>query len=176
MRVHPDGYLGLDGSVVTIGAFDGVHRGHQRLVRRTVERAGRLGVPSVAYTFDPPPRAFFEGVPVLTPLEVKLRRFEGLGLDHVVVARFDARYASRDAESFLAELAHLGPAEVWVGPDFRFGRGGEGDLSTLGGRFDARSVDKVRCPRGEVISSTRVRSLLASGAAGEAGGLLGWST
>lgn len=175
MRVHRDGALRLPGSVVTVGAFDGVHLGHQALIRRPIERAARLGVPSVAYTFDPPPKAFFRNAPILISPPEKIRRLEVLGLDHAVVARFGPGYAARDAEDFLEELAGLGPVEVWVGPDFRFGRGGDRDLRTLGARFATRSLEPVRCGGGRTISSTRVRGLLARGAIGEAEGLLGWS-
>jgi riboflavin kinase/FMN adenylyltransferase len=167
--------LSLLGSVLTIGTFDGVHRGHQALIRRAVHRAARAGMPSVAYTFDPPPKAFFQDAPTLTPLPEKVRRLEALGLDHVIVARFDAGYAARDAEDFLDEIADLGPVEVWVGPDFRFGRGGAEDTRTLGARFATRSLEPVRCEGGRTISSTRVRGLLAQGEVGEAERLLGWS-
>lgn len=123
MLVSSAGTLQLPGSVVTIGAFDGVHRGHQALIRHAVERTDRLGVPSVAYTFDPPPKAFLHGAPILTPLPEKVRRLEALGLDHAVVALFDEDYAARSAEHFLEEVAALNPVEVWVGPSFRFGSG-----------------------------------------------------
>jgi cytidyltransferase-like protein len=73
MRVHREGTLSLPGSVVTVGAFDGVHRGHRALIRRAVKHAGRAGVPSVAYTFEPPPKAFFQDAPILTPLPEKVQ-------------------------------------------------------------------------------------------------------
>jgi len=175
MEMYPDQTLQLPGSVVTIGAFDGVHRGHQALIGRAVNRAGELGVPAVVYTFDPPPRAYFQGAPVLTPLARKLRRLEALGPEFVVVAGFDAGYAARSAEDFLDELAALSPSEVWVGPDFRFGRCGAGDVDALATRFRTRVFEPVQCSRGEVISSSRVRRLMALGATGEARALLGWS-
>lgn len=176
MEVYPDQILRLPGSVVTIGAFDGVHRGHQALIRRVVGRAGELGVPAVVYTFDPPPRAYFQGAPVLTPLARKIRRLKALGPEYAVVAGFDAGYAARCAEDFLEELAALNPSEVWVGADFRFGRGGAGDVDALAARFKTRVFEPVQCGEGEVISSSRVRRLLAQGATGEAHALLGWSS
>ncbi|MEW6638219.1 MAG: FAD synthetase family protein [Actinomycetota bacterium] len=175
MKVYPDQTLCLPGSVVTIGAFDGVHRGHQALIGRAVDRARELDVPAVVYTFDPPPRAYFQGAPVLTPLARKIRRLRVLGPGYVVVAGFDAGYAARSAEDFLEELAALNPSEVWVGVDFRFGRGGAGDVDALATRFRTRSFEPVQCGEGEVISSSRVRRLLAQGATGEARALLGWS-
>lgn len=174
MQTHPADSLRLPGSVATVGAFDGVHRGHKALIRRVVERAAELGVPSVAYTFDPPPRVYFEGVPMLSPLPEKLRRLRTLGLDHVVVAAFDASYTSRASEDFLEELAMMNPAEVWVGPDFRFGRGQSGGVGTLASRFTIRVFELVCCRSGEAISSSRVRGLLAKGAIAKAGDLLGW--
>jgi riboflavin kinase/FMN adenylyltransferase len=175
MLTHPAEALRLWDSVVTIGAFDGVHRGHQALIRRAVDRATRLGVPSVAYTFDPPPKAVFGDAPVLTARPEKARRLEALGLDHAVVATFDAAYAARSAEDFLEELADLNPFEIWVGPDFRFGRGQAGDVKMLAQRFAVRTLEPVQCLKGRVISSTRVRELLQRGALGEAQSLLGWN-
>lgn len=174
MLTHPAEALRLWDSVMTIGAFDGVHRGHQALIRRAVDRAARLGVPSVAYTFDPPPKAVFGDAPVLTARPEKTRRLEALGLDHAVVATFDAAYAARSAEDFLEELADLNPFKVWVGPDFRFGRGQAGDVKMLARRFAVRSLEPVQCLKGRVISSSRVRDLLRRGALGEAQSLLGW--
>jgi FAD synthase len=167
--------LRLPGSGVSIGAFDGVHRGHQALIRHAVKRADRLGVPSVAYTFDPPPKAFLHGAPILTPLPEKVRRLEALGLDHAVVALFDEDYAARGTEDFLKEITALNPVEVWVGPNFRFGSEKGGDPETLGARFPTRSFEPVLCGGGKVISSSRVRALMARGAHGEARELLGWS-
>lgn len=175
MLIHPSEALRLWDSVVTVGAFDGVHRGHQALIRRAVDRAVRFGVPSVAYTFDPPPKAVFGGAPVLTARPEKTRRLEALGLDHAVVATFDAAYAARNAEDFLEELADLKPVEVWVGPDFRFGRGQAGDVKMLARRFAVRSLEPVQCLKGRVISSTRVRDLMKRGALSEARSLLGWN-
>ena len=173
MEVHSSGELRLWGSVATVGAFDGVHRGHQRLVRSAVIRAARLVVPSVAYTFDPPPKAYFGGAAILSTLEEKLERLEALGLDHAVVARFDEVYASRSAEAFLEEMSDLNPREAWVGHDFRFGKGQAGDVALLGTRFHTRVIDSIHCRSGEVISSTRIRSLLAGGEAERAETLLG---
>lgn len=175
MRVYSACTLSLPGSVVTIGAFDGVHLGHQALVRYAVSRAATFGVPSVAYTFDPPPRVYFQDAPLLAPIHEKVYRLSRLGLDHTVVARFDADYASRSVEDFLEELADLNPQEVWVGADFRFGREQAGDVHTLGKRFATRVFEPVRCEDGRVISSTRIRALKVHDALGEADCLLGWN-
>jgi riboflavin kinase/FMN adenylyltransferase len=173
--VHPAETLSLPGSVITAGAFDEVHRGHQALIRKVVERAAELGAPSVAYTFDPPPRAYFQDAPVLTPLPEKVHRLESLGLDHAVVAVFDDAYAARSAQDFLEELADLNPVEVWAGPDFRFGHVEEGDVDTLGARFTTRVIEPLRCWEGKVISSSRARALLAQDDVDKARHLLGWN-
>lgn len=176
MDVYPDRTLRLPGSVITIGAFDGVHRGHQALIRRAVGRARELGVPAVVYTFDPPPRAYFQGVPVLTPLGEKLRRLQALQPEYVVVAGFDAEYAARGTDDFLEEIAAMNPREIWVGPNFRFGHGGRGDTDTLSACFTTRVFEPIRCAKGKVISSSRVRRLLARGALHDAHALLGWNS
>jgi len=175
MLVHPSETLKLPASVVAVGAFDGVHRGHQALIRRVLDRAESPDTPSVVYTFDPPPRAYFHGVPVLTSLPEKLRRLEILGVDHVVVASFDAAWVSRSVEGFLEELSGLNPVEVWVGPDFRFGRDRAGDVCKLKELFTTRVLESVKCREGKIISSSRIRALMARGAAVEARDLLGWS-
>src|SRR5258708_5486599 len=82
MRAHLPGGLRLGASVVTIGAFDGVHRGHQALICAAIAKADSLGTPSVAVTFDPPPKAHFAGAAILTAIDEKLRRLAMLGVDH----------------------------------------------------------------------------------------------
>lgn len=160
MQVHPAQTLELSTSVLSIGVFDGVHRGHQDLIRRARERAVQFEAPMVVYTFDPPPRTYFKSAQVLTPLSEKLRQLDTLGIDHVVVARFDADYATRGTRTFLDEIATLNPLEIWEGSDFRFGGDREGDLDTLRAHFTVRIADPVRCDAGKVISSSRVRTLL----------------
>lgn len=173
-QVHSAETLRLPGSVMTIGAFDGVHRGHQALIRKAVTRAGQLEVPTVVYTFDLPPRVRLQNVLLLTSLPEKLRRFRVSGFDHVIVARFDAEYRARSVQVFLEETAALNPLEMWVGSGFHFGRDRVGDVSTLGAHFTVRVLEPVRCRKDEVISSSQVRALLAQGALDEAQTLLGW--
>lgn len=152
--------LELDASVVAIGAFDGVHKGHQKVIGSAVASAARMGCPSVVYTFDTPPKAYFAGAQVLTSVEEKLRKIEMLGASCAIVAKFDRDYAARSAEVFMDELALLNPSEIWVGADFRFGAKSAGDVTLLSTRFNVRVLDAVCCDKGEVISSTRIRHLL----------------
>lgn len=172
-RVVGEGALPLTGSVVTIGAFDGVHQGHQALIRAAVAEGWALGLPSVVWTFDPPPKVFFGRAAALSPLAEKLARIARLGPDYIVVAAFDAHYAARPAERFLNDLARLSPRRVHVGADFRFGAGQSGDVALLAQRFTVATARSVRCPGGEVISSTRIRGLRASGHDIDADALLG---
>lgn len=175
MQVHPPRTLRLPASVLTIGALDGIHRGHQDLIRRAGKRAAELGVPLVVYTFDPPPRVYFQHTIQLSTLPEKLERLRILGADHVVVAPFDADYVTRGVGTFLDELTDLGPVEVWEGSDFRFGRNRDGDIDTLRERFMVHVLDPICCSSGKIISSSRIRTLLMQERQAEAEELLGWS-
>lgn len=174
MRVHRPQSLRLGASVVSIGAFDSVHRGHQVLIRRMVGSARRLDAPAVVYTFDPPPRSYFQNAPVLTPLAQKLDRLTSLGVDEAIVARFDAAYAARGPQELIEEIVELNPFEVWVGRDFRFGEDRKGDVSTLRRYFEVRPVEPICSGNGKVISSSLVRNLVSGADLEEARLLLGW--
>lgn len=160
LRSFPACSLALNASVVAIGAFDGVHMGHQKVIGSAVASAKSMNCPSVVYTFDTPPKAFFAGAQVLTSVEEKLRKIEMLGASCAVVAKFDRDYAARSADAFMDELAQLNPQEIWVGADFRFGAKSAGDVALLATRFNVKVHDAVRCEKGQVISSTRIRGLL----------------
>ena len=126
----------LRGSVVAIGNFDGVHRGHQALLARTREIAKRDGRPWGVVTFEPHPRTFFrpqQPVFRLTPPALKLRLFKTLGADFVSVIKFDAALAALSAEAFVQDelMARLGVAHVIAGFDFYFGQGRKGNADTL---------------------------------------------
>ncbi|WP_395678059.1 hypothetical protein [Inquilinus sp.] len=180
-KSHWSGDLSLPASVVTVGAFDGVHRGHQALIRKAVATGRAIGVPSVVYTFDPLPKLFFartrggadQFVP-LTTLSERLKRIAWLEPDHIVVARFDHAYASRTAAGFVRELRQFCPIVIWAGADFRFGSCQRGDPEYLGRYFDTRVIDPVRCTGGDRVSSTRIRGLRACGRVAESTDLEGW--
>jgi len=160
------------GSVVCIGAFDGLHLGHQALVRRTVERARELGLPAVALSFEPLPREFFAPVhpmPRLLLPRAKIEGLLGLGVDQVGLLRFDKKLSGLSAEEFVSLVLkeRLAAREVWVGPEFRFGKGRVGDIALLrelGARlgFAADEIAPVHLD-GERVSSTRIRAALLSG-------------
>lgn len=174
MKVHAPRTLQLPASILTIGALDGVHLGHQDLIRQARESADTRGVPLVVYTFDPPPRVFFKRTPMLTTLAEKVDRLRQLGVDHVIVAPFDADYVSRGVQAFLEEIVATNPLEVWEGSDFRFGRNRDGDIHTLQERFCVRIVEPIRCEDGQIISSSRIRELLHLNHLKQAQALLGW--
>ncbi len=173
------------GSVVAIGAFDGVHRGHAALLARVRERAAARGLAAVALSFEPLPRQYFGGraaVPRLTTPYEKAKRLCALA-DHVGLLRFDARFASTSPEAFVERVlvARLAAREVWVGREFRFGQRRTGDfalLAVLGERhgFEAQAVEPV-VNDGERISATTIRTALVAGELERAGRMLGrrWS-
>jgi riboflavin kinase/FMN adenylyltransferase len=166
------GPLCPQGSVVCIGAFDGLHLGHRALVRQAAARASSRNLPLVALSFEPLPREFF--APAVPPPRLMLPRakFEGLralGADVVGLLRFDARLAAMSAETFVRNVLveRLQAREVWVGPGFRFGHKRAGDIATLHALgdtlgFSAHEIDPVLLD-GERVSSTRVRAALQAG-------------
>lgn len=164
----------LDGAVITIGAFDGVHLGHQALVRGAQASARRRGLPLVVWTFDPPPKVFFGRATLLCTAHEKVARIGALGVDHVVLSHFDAAFRARTAAEFIAELNRMNPAEVWVGDDFRFGAMQAGDVDLLARHFPVRMLDPVHCEKGERISSSRIRNLWRAGQYDLCRTLLGW--
>ena len=176
------GALFPHGSVVCIGAFDGLHLGHRALVRHAVARARDLSLPAVALSFEPLPREFFSRdlpPPRLTLARGKYQGLRDLGADSVGLLRFDARLSAMSAEEFVRKLliGRLGAREVWIGPDFRFGHRRGGDLPLLQsmGRelgFSADEIEPVLL-QGERVSSTRIREALRSGDFTDASRLLG---
>jgi riboflavin kinase/FMN adenylyltransferase len=160
------------GSVVCIGAFDGLHRGHQALVGRARERASALGLPLVALSFEPLPREYFARQERPARLTLPRAKFEGLtalGADFVGLLRFGAQLSSMSAEDFVAKILvqRLSVREVWVGPDFRYGQGRAGHIHTLrkAGElfgFQAGEIAPVIVD-GERVSSSRLREQLAAG-------------
>ena len=175
------GALFPNGSVVCIGAFDGLHLGHRALVRHAVARARALGVAAVAVAFEPLPREFFSGhaATAADPARSKVEILRELGVDAIGLLRFDAAMAAMPAEDFVHRLlAHRpGAREVWIGPEFCFGNRRRGDLALLQKMgaalgFTAGEIEAVDL-HGERISSTRIRQLLQQGDFARANDLLG---
>lgn len=189
MRVHRHPH-GLPerarGAVVAIGNFDGVHRGHRRVIATACELARAAGAPSGVMTFSPHPRRFFrpDQPPFLiTRLRTKLRCFAEIGVDDVFCLRFDARLAAMAPEDFIDRLlvAELAARHVVVGYDFVFGKGRAGTGAMLSTRLaragvGATIVAPVSSGSGagdEVFSSTAAREALAAGDPALAAAILG---
>ena len=167
---------------LTIGNFDGVHRGHQAMLERTVARARALGAASCVLTFEPHPREFFSPATAparLTRLREKLERMADAGVDRVHVARFDAGLAALAAERFVEDVVVRGLRAAWllVGRDFRFGARRAGDFGLLERLCAQHGVALEAMPEvvldDERVSSSAVRSALAAGDLAAAARLLG---
>jgi riboflavin kinase/FMN adenylyltransferase len=173
--------VSLDSPVaLTIGNFDGVHRGHVAMLTRLTEGAEDLRLSPAVLTFEPHPREFFapgSAPPRLSTLRSKLAAFRALGVATTIVARFDARLASLSPEAFVHEILEqrLNARWVLVGDDFRFGKGRGGDLEVLRSKARQFSVEGMRtiAVDAERASSTAVRAALAAGDLAHASALLG---
>ena len=163
---------------LTIGNFDGVHRGHQALIARVTAKARELSVPCCVLTFEPHPREFFAGerAPArLTRLRDKLELLAAAGVDRTHIERFDTRFAALDTGRFIDEVLKKGLGAIWllVGRDFRFGARRAGDFSTLQNRgFEVEAMPDVS-ESGERVSSSAIRAALAAGDFARAERLLG---
>ena len=170
------------GSVVTIGNYDGVHRGHQHMLATVTARARELGMPATVVTFEPTPREYFEGdsAPArLMRLREKLEALPLYGVDRVVVLRFDRRMQAMGADEFVERLLvrGLGARHVVVGHDFHYARRREGNIDTLRAAGDRHGYTVEEVGRflvdGERVSSSLVREALGRGDLARAGLLLG---
>ena len=172
---------------LTIGNFDGVHRGHQAMLALLRSEAQHRGLPTCVLTFEPHPRDFFAqlaGKPGLAPpriatLRDKLSELERCDIEQVVVMRFDAAFASQSPQAFIANVLvkGLGTRYVLVGDDFRFGARRAGDYAMLDAEGQAQGFDVARMNSYEVhghrVSSSAVRDALAAGNMELAASLLG---
>lgn len=151
---------------VTLGVFDGVHVGHQAVLRRTRERAGDL--PAAAVTFDRHPRSVVgDGAPAqIAPLSARLEAIAACGIDRCLVLRFDAQLAATPPADFAREvlIERVGAARAVLGYDCRFGRGGEGDAAWLAasGLLPCETAPPLDVD-GVAVSSTRVREAIRAG-------------
>jgi riboflavin kinase/FMN adenylyltransferase len=182
IRLERPAPLGLPSPAVTIGNFDGVHRGHQALVRATVVHARATGGAAVALTFDPHPARVLAPdrvPPALSSPAQKAERLEALGVDTLVVLPFTRAVADLSPEAFARDVLAeaLGARHVVVGETFRFGHRQAGDaavLARLGGElgFSVEAVAPV-LDDGRPVSSSRVREALGAGDVAHAAALVG---
>ena len=167
---------------LTVGNFDGVHRGHQAMLGRVVEKAHQLGVASCVLTFEPHAREFFapqEAPARLCRVREKLELFAEAGIERTHVARFDARLAALPAERFVDDVLVRGLGVQWmlVGRDFRFGAKRAGDFALLERLAQSRGFELEAMPdvahAGARVSSSGVRGALEAGDLARAARLLG---
>ena len=173
------------GAVVTIGAYDGVHLGHQWVMAEVIARSRELGLGSAVVTFDRHPASVVrpDSAPkLLCDLDQKLELLAETGVDRTAVISFDQERANEEAEAFVSEVlvGAMGARAVVVGEDFHFGKGRKGNVALLkklgdqlGFEVEGVGLRTVADGDGEVVSSTRIRSLVASGDVEGAGQLLG---
>lgn len=171
-------------TVLTIGSYDGLHRGHQEVISRTVVMAKTVGTKSVIITFDPhpkqvlgPPGREFE---LLMHIDKKLRLLEAMNVDIALVIPFTLEFSQITAEDFLDSivLSYFRPGWIVIGGDHRFGHQRKGDSSFLKeygkrGSFGVEVVESVK-DQDEVLSSTRIRNLIQEGNVRRASFELGW--
>ena len=167
--------------VITLGNFDGVHRGHQAIFRKVIERARDIGGTGIAFTFEPHPLKVLapERSPrLLNTFHGKMKLFAAAGIDIVICANFTRAFADQNPEDFAREVLHekIGVSEVYVGYDYAFGKGREGSIESLKkmGKvygFHVGVVEAVQL-NGVVVSSSTIRDLISSGRVEEAAKLL----
>lgn len=170
------------GSVVAVGIFDGIHRGHVHIIKALIKRARRLGKKSVVLTFYPHPFLMLHPkrlVPLLISLKHRIRLLRDLGVDIVVLVKFTKAFSRVSPEAFVKRilLKKLGMKEMLVADNFTFGRQGSGDIRLLerlskDRGFALMKIDLLRA-KGKIVSSTYIRSLIMGGRLNEASRLLG---
>src|SRR4051812_13180105 len=168
----------IAGTAVTIGAYDGVHRGHQFVIDQLRRLAGAGGLDSVVLTFDRHPAAVVrpESAPkLLTDLDQKLELLGTTGVDHAVVVHFDQARSQEEPEDFIREVlvGSLGARIVVVGEDFHFGRRRRGNVELLAEMGGALGFEVMHVPLLAGVSSTQGRRLLEAGDGGGGGGAVG---
>ena len=172
----------LRGTVLTLGVFDGLHLGHQKIMETVVSRAEAVGAVPTAITFDPHPRAVLypeNSPPLLQTLDQRLANFKVLGIKQTIVVRFDREFADQNAEVFLRDIIHdrLQAKEVYLGKGFAFGKNRGGNIELLQKMsaelgFHADEVPEITL-RGQRISSSKIRELLKNGRVNLARRMLG---
>ena len=174
--------MSIKKSIVTIGVFDGVHIGHRAVIKKIVDRAKTVGVISIVVTFYPHPLNVLGGhhlVPSLMSLKHRVNTIKDLGVDKVIVMKFDKRLSGMGPEKFIKNIIkkELNAREIFVGEDFCFGKGAGGDIKALKriGVASGLKVHSVKAVKrnGRIISSSEIRKLVISGRVKEASELLG---
>lgn len=184
IRQHTTLQANSSGCVLTVGNFDGVHLGHQSVIRQLCEHAQELGVPAVVLTFDPLPLEYFSpgSAPArLTDFRTKMTLLKQLCVDKVICLRFGADLAALSASTFVDEILvrGLGVRRIIAGTDFQFGRNREGTLEYLAGAGQTHGFEVIPAQtflyNGIRVSSSLIRGYLALGDFAQANSMLGRS-
>jgi riboflavin kinase/FMN adenylyltransferase len=186
MKVHTDldRLPAFNRAVITIGTFDGVHRGHQQILDTLKREAAAIGGETVIITFHPHPRKVVSsailGVRLINTLEEKIGLLAGMGIDHLVVVPFTDAFANQAAEDYVASflVSRFKPASIIIGYDHRFGRDRKGDYLLLEKLAPLYGYKLLEIPKHVLdqiaVSSTRIREDLLEGRLAEAEKLLGY--
>lgn len=165
---------------VTMGVFDGLHRGHQKIIKTLMKKARNRRLSTVVITFEPHPSSILrprKKAPLLISLKHRLRLLEGMGLDYALVLRFNRKLARMSADEFIQKiLGRINVREIVVGSDFLFGKKRKGSLEELKMfsslyRYKISAIAGLKCS-GKIISSTRIRGLILGGRLKDASRLL----
>ena len=181
LHFHSFEEVELANAWATIGAFDGVHAGHQVILAPLIQEAHAAGSPAVVVTFYPHPMVVLRGIDepfYLTSPEERAYLLGELGIDAVVTLTFDLQLAAQSAQEFMQNMQrHLGLRQLWVGNDFALGRHRQGDLPTLERLGQKMGYHLHITPEvtvsGERVSSSQIRALLKEGQAAKAARMLG---
>lgn len=177
----PEKPLNCQSSVVTIGIFDGVHLGHQKIISEVVESASKGNAESVVMTFDPHPEEVIssKSPPFLLPLGERIRLIESMGVSRMIISDFTRQIANISAEEFVRDILvnRLRIKKICVGYDYSFGKDRAGGIELLRelGQvygFETEIVPPVRI-NNEIVSSTKIRCCLAQGKIAQANDMLG---
>ena len=163
----------FNNSVVTIGTFDGVHRGHQKLIERITAQAKRIGGESIIVTFNPHPRIVInpedKSLKLLNTIEEKIALLEQYGVDNVVVVPFSRDFSEQSAEEYISNflVKNFQPKYIVIGYDHRFGKNRSGDyklLEQVKGQYGYEIEEITKETLDDIeISSTKIRKALAEG-------------
>lgn len=171
-----------ENTVVTLGTFDGIHKGHINILNKVIDLSAKNNCRSFVITFEPHPRTVLSknyDMKILTTLKEKQNILRGLGIENLMIVNFTNEFSQVDAENFVKDFIvnKIGVKHVVIGHDHKFGKNREGDENKLKGMsskygFDVTAVNAVN-NGGEVVSSTKVRNALVEGDISKANDYLG---